>query len=153
MAANSHGTTDAIFAAVYAVPGVLNAYVIDNPSGNTVDYGSTNYPLAPHSIYVAVIGGEAAAIAQAIWQFKDAGCSYNTADGEGSVETVTVYDTRYWQPPPGLPGKFHHPRSCVRLFRGDAHIRSKRSSRRYSELRSSRSSTGKMGIRPRASAH
>ena len=106
VAANSHGTTDAIFAAVFAVPGVLNCYVIDNPSGNTVDYGSTSYPLAPHSIYVAVVGGEAAAIAQAIWQFKDAGCSYNTAAGEGSVETVTIYDTRYATPQPAYPVNF-----------------------------------------------
>ena len=106
VAANSHGTTDAILAAVYAVPGVLNCYVLDNPSGNTVDYGSTNYPLAPHSIYVACVGGTAAAIAQAIWQFKDAGCSYNTAAGEGSVETVTIYDTRYATPQPAYAVSF-----------------------------------------------
>jgi hypothetical protein len=101
VAANSHGTTDAIYAAVYAVPGVLACYVIDNPSGSTVNYGSTNYPLAPHSIYVAAAGGAASAVAQAIWQFKDSGCSYSawpnypggsTVPGEGSVETVTVYD-------------------------------------------------------------
>jgi hypothetical protein len=101
VAANSHGTTDAIFAAVYAVPGVLACYVIDNPSGSTVNYGQTNYPLAPHSIYVAAAGGAASAVAQAIWQFKDGGCSYSAwpnypggspVPGEGSVETVTVYD-------------------------------------------------------------
>lgn len=106
VAANSHGTTNAIFAAVYAVSGVLNAYVIDNPSGNTVDYGSTNYPLAPHSIFIAVVGGTAAAVAQAIWQFKDSGCSYNTAAGQGTVETVTVYDTSYTAPQPAYPVSF-----------------------------------------------
>ncbi len=106
VAANSHGTTDAIFAAVYAVSGVLNAYVIDNPPGNTVNYGATNYPLAPHSIFVAVVGGTAAAIAQAIWQYKDSGCSYNTAAGQGTVETVTVYDTGYTSPQPAYPVSF-----------------------------------------------
>ena len=116
VAANSHGTTDAIFAAVYAVSGVLNCYVIDNPSGNTVDYGSTNYPLAPHSIFVAVIGGEAAAIAQAIWQFKDAGCSYNPAAGDGSVETVTVYDTRYAAPQPAYAVSFLVPGATAVYF-------------------------------------
>jgi uncharacterized phage protein gp47/JayE len=88
VAKNSHGTPDAIFANVYAVSGVLDCYVIDNPSGNTVDYGSTNYPLAPHSIYVAVVGGSASAIAQAIWNAKDGGCNYNGNTAE------TVYDQR-----------------------------------------------------------
>lgn len=103
VALNSHGTTDAIFANVYAVSGVLDCYVIDNPSGNTVNYGPTNYPLAPHSVYIAVVGGAASAIAQAIWEEKDGGCSYSawpnyptvpTVPGDGSVETVIVYDTR-----------------------------------------------------------
>ncbi|MBU6232460.1 baseplate J/gp47 family protein [Patescibacteria group bacterium] len=116
VAANSHGTTDAIFAAVYAVSGVLNAFVIDNPSGNTVNYGSTNYPLAPHSIYVAVVGGQAASIAQAIWQFKDAGCSYNTAAGNGTVQTVTVYDTRYTAPQPAYDVSFVVPGSTPVYF-------------------------------------
>lgn len=103
VALNSHGTTDAIFANVYAVAGVLDCYVIDNPSGNTVDYGSTNYPLAPHSIYVAVVGGSASAIAQAIWNAKDGGCNYN-----GNT-TETVYDTRYAAPQPAYPVKFNIP--------------------------------------------
>jgi hypothetical protein len=103
VALNSHGTADAIFANVYAVTGVLDCYVIDNQSGGTVNYGTTNYPLAPHSIYVAVVGGAASAIAQAIWLAKDGGCSYSawpnwpagsTVPGVGSVETVIVYDTR-----------------------------------------------------------
>ncbi len=103
VALNSHGTTDAIFANVYAVAGVLDCYVIDNPSGNTVDYGSTNYPLAPHSIYVAVVGGSASAIAQAIWNAKDGGCSYN-----GNT-TETVYDTRYADPQPAYAVTFEIP--------------------------------------------
>ena len=101
VALNSHGTPDAIFANVYAVPDVLDCYVKDNPAGITVNYGATNYPLAPHSIYVSVVGGVASAIAQAIWNAKDGGCSYSawpnypsgsTVPGDGSVETVVVYD-------------------------------------------------------------
>ena len=115
VALNSHGTTDAIFANVYAVPGVLDCYVIDNPSGSTVNYGPTSYPLAPHSVYIAVVGGEASAIAQAIWNEKDGGCSYSawpdypsgsTVPGEGSVETVVVYDTRYSSPQPAYGVSF-----------------------------------------------
>lgn len=117
VAANSHGTVDAIFAAVAAVPGVLNAYVIDNPSGSLVPYGSTNYPLASHSIYVACIGGEATAIAQAIWQFKDAGCSYNTANGEGTATTETVTDTEgYSNPPPSYEVTFIVPAATSVYF-------------------------------------
>ena len=126
VAANSHGTVDAIFAAVAAVPGVLNLYVIDNPSGSTVSYGSTNYPLAPHSVYVAVVGGEAAAVAQAIWQFKDAGCSYSAwpdypngsnVPGDGSVETVIVYDTKgYSTPQPAYGVSFIIPGSVTVYF-------------------------------------
>jgi uncharacterized phage protein gp47/JayE len=103
VALNSHGTADAIFANVYAVAGVLDCYVIDNPSGNTVDYGPTNYPLAPHSIYVAVVGGSANAIAQAIWNAKDGGCNYN-----GNT-TETVYDTRYAAPQPAYAVTFEIP--------------------------------------------
>ena len=103
VALNSHGTPDAIFANVYAVAGVLDCYVIDNPSGNTVDYGPTNYPLAPHSIYVAVVGGSASAIAQAIWNAKDGGCNYN-----GNT-TETVYDTRYAAPQPAYAVTFEIP--------------------------------------------
>lgn len=116
VAANSHGTPDAIFAAVYAVSGVLDCFVIDNPSGNTVNYGSTNYPLAPHSIFVAVVGGTAADIAQAIWQYKDAGCNYNTAAGNGTVQTVTVYDTRYSAPQPAYSVSFLVPGNTAIYF-------------------------------------
>jgi uncharacterized phage protein gp47/JayE len=103
VALNSHGTADAIFANVYAVAGVLDCYVIDNPSGNTVDYGPTNYPLAPHSIYVAVVGGSPSAIATAIWLAKDGGCNYN-----GNT-TETVYDTRYAAPQPAYAVTFDIP--------------------------------------------
>lgn len=125
VAANSHGTVDAIFAAVAAVSGVLDVYVIDNPSGSTVNYGSTNYPLAPHSVYVAVVGGEAAAIAQAIWQFKDGGCSYSAwpnypldspVPGDGSVETVIVNDTGYSTPQPAYGVSFIVPGSLPIYF-------------------------------------
>ena len=111
VALNSHGTPDAIFANVYAVSGVLDCYVIDNPSGNTVNYGATNYPLVPHSIYVAVVGGSASAIAQAIWSAKDGGCNYN-----GNT-TETVYDERPQYAPnyPAYQVKFNIP-SAVSVY-------------------------------------
>ncbi|MHB1953092.1 MAG: baseplate J/gp47 family protein [Sulfobacillus sp.] len=112
VALNSHGTTDAIFANVYAVAGVLDCYVIDNPSGNTVNYGATNYPLAPHSVYVAVVGGSPTAIAQAIWNAKDGGCGYN-----GNT-TEIVYDTRSQYAPnyPAYNVTFNIPTSAAVYF-------------------------------------
>ena len=110
VALNSHGTADAIFANVYAVAGVLDCYVIDNQSGGTVNYGTTNYPLAPHSIYVAVVGGSPSAIAQAIWNAKDGGCNYN-----GNT-TEIVYDTRYAAPQPAYAVTFEIPSAAPVYF-------------------------------------
>jgi hypothetical protein len=89
VAINSHGTCPTILGSVLAIPNVLSAYVIDNPTGGTVDVGTTNYPLVAHSIVVSVYGGLAASIANAIWTGKDGGCAYN-----GNTSS-TVYDTSY----------------------------------------------------------
>lgn len=110
VALNAHGSPDAIYAAVLNVPGVIDAYVIDNPTGSAVPTGSTNYSVAAHSVYIAVVGGAAQDIANAIWSKKDLGCSYN-----GNT-SATVVDTNYlppqpsytvtWETPPALPIKF-----------------------------------------------
>lgn len=99
VAINGRGTVPSIYGNVFAVPNVLDAYAIDNPSGLTVDKGSTNYPLAPHSLYVAVLGGIAQDVLQAMWNKKDDGCDYSAhpvgqspVPGEGSVVTGTVID-------------------------------------------------------------
>ena len=98
VALNGRGTCQSIYANVFQVANVLDCYVIDNPTGSTVDTGSTNYPLAPHSVYIAAIGGIDADIATAIWAKKDVGCSYSAnpngtpVPGEGTVSTQTVID-------------------------------------------------------------
>ncbi len=84
VALNSQGSPSAVNAAVLAVPGVLNAYTIDNPQNTPQTIGGVT--LAPNSIYCAVVGGEASAVAQAIWSKKSAGCNYN-----GNTQ-VTVTD-------------------------------------------------------------
>lgn len=125
VAANSQGTLDAIYAAVYQVSGVLFCFVLDNPSGATVDYGATNYPLAPHSLYVAVVGGSASAVANAIWTPKNDGASYSawpnppggpTVPGEGTVVTEVVYDTRYSNPQPAYNVSWITPASAPVYF-------------------------------------
>lgn len=111
VAINGRGTTQSINAAVFAVPGVLDVYVIDNPSGNTVDTGSTNYPMLPHSVYVAVVGGTSAAIAQAIWSKKDAGCNYN-----GNTSVVVTDQDGYDFPFPSYTVKYEIPTPLPILF-------------------------------------
>ena len=94
VAVNAVNSLDSIRASVLAVPNVLQAYVVDNSSNATVNYGATSYPLAAHSICVSVAGGSSSAIATAIWNKKPPGCGYN-----GNT-TVTVYDTSYATPVP-----------------------------------------------------
>lgn len=73
--------------------------------------GSTNYPLIPHSIYVAAIGGIDADIAKAIWSKKDDGCDYNgntveiVADDSGYSYPLPTYTVRF-ERPAALPIKF-----------------------------------------------
>ena len=94
VAVNAVNSLQSIQAAVLAVPNVLQAVVVDNSTDSTVNYGSTSYPLAAHSICVSVAGGASSAIATAIWNKKPPGCGYN-----GNT-TVTVYDTTYATPIP-----------------------------------------------------
>lgn len=94
VAANAVNSPQSIYAAVLAVDGVLDAYVIDNPLGTAVLEGSTNYSVAANSVYVAVVGGAEADIAQAIWSKKSLGCNYN-----GNT-SYTVYDDNYIDPKP-----------------------------------------------------
>lgn len=76
-----------------------------------VAFGSTDYALAPHSVYVAVVGGTDADVAAAIWRKKDLGCDTN-----GNT-TVTVKDTSgYAYPYPTYDIKFERPSSLAVKF-------------------------------------
>ena len=109
VALNANGTVQAVRANVLAVPGVLSCYAIDNPTNAAVTVGG--YTLAANSIYVAVVGGVANAVAQAIWQKKSAGCSYN-----GNT-TITVADTSYsTYPQPSTQVSFEVPAALPLAF-------------------------------------
>jgi hypothetical protein len=84
---NALGPLQAIYAEVFAQDGVIDVYVTQNVTDGTVATGETDYDLLPHSLYVAVVGGYANDIANAIFNKMSAGCNTN-----GSEE-VTVYDT------------------------------------------------------------
>lgn len=94
VAVNAIGILDAILGAVLAVPNVLDAYVTENDDADPVMFQGVL--LGPHSLYVAVLGGNSDAVARAIWSRKAPGCAYN---GNTTV-IVTDLDPHYNPPPP-----------------------------------------------------
>ena len=104
VAKNGKGTPSAIYAEVFALAGVLDVYVKDNPTGSAVNTGSTNYPIAAHSVYVAVVGGADADIASAIWRKKDLGCDTN-----GNTSVIVTDNAGYNYPAPTYTVKFNRP--------------------------------------------
>lgn len=103
VAKNSVNVNGAVLGALLdqnVVPGVIDAYVIDNPTSASVTKGVTNVTLVPHSIYVCVSGGAAADIANAIWNNVSGGCDFN-----GNT-TVLVKDTNYSEPQPTYNVKY-----------------------------------------------
>jgi hypothetical protein len=108
---NASGSLPSIYANVFNVPDVLDVYVTENSTSAPVDKGVTDYTLAANSIYVAVVGGSSAAIAQAIWLRKNEGSNMN-----GNT-SVTVKDTSYdTLPYPTYPITFNRPDSLPILF-------------------------------------
>jgi hypothetical protein len=93
VAINARGSLQSIFAAVFAVPDVVDVYVYENVTNDPITIGSTNYELSPHSLLVSVVGGTNDAVANAIWLKKDVGCDMN------GDTTVTVVDSEGYAPP------------------------------------------------------
>lgn len=96
VAKNAAGSMPAIYAGVFAVPGVIDAYVTQNNTLSTALTGSTSFPVAPKSVYVAVVGGDAEAVATAIWENTNVGAQYqSTFVGVGSqaAGVVTITST------------------------------------------------------------
>jgi hypothetical protein len=104
VAVNATGSLPSIYANVFEVPGVLDVYIAENTTSAAITLGSTNYSLLPHSIYVAVIGGSAAAIAQAIWTRKSVGADYN-----GNQSVVVTDQSGYNYPYPSYTVKYEIP--------------------------------------------
>lgn len=111
VAINAKGTPAAIRSAVWTVAGVLDVFVYDNFTNATINYGATAYPIVAHSVYVGVVGGVAADVAQAIFGRKDLGCDMN-----GNT-TVVVQDTDGLSYPyPTYNIKFNIPAALPILF-------------------------------------
>lgn len=92
VAANANGSIPAIYGEVFGVDGVIDCFVSENVGDDPVsgpingNPNSTNFTLVGHSVYVAVTGGLASDIAEAIWTKKNEGSNMN-----GNT-TVTVFD-------------------------------------------------------------
>jgi hypothetical protein len=88
----------------------LDAYVTENVQSTSETIGGVS--LLPNSLYVAIVGGEASAIAFAIWSKKAPGCQYN-----GNT-TVTVLDqsAQYSPPYPAYNVSFEIPVSLPIFF-------------------------------------
>jgi len=93
VALNANGSVQSVRANVLAVPGVLSCYAIDNPTGAPVTVQGVTLPA--NGLYVAVVGGNSLAIAQAIWRKKSAGSNYM---GNTSVVVADTSYTTYPQP-------------------------------------------------------
>jgi hypothetical protein len=111
VAVNGNGTTQAIRGNVFEVDGVQDCYVVDNDEGETVNTGSTNYPMIKSSVYVAVLGGDANSVALATWKKKSLGCSYN-----GNTTVIVTDPSGYNFPAPTYTVKFERPASLPIYF-------------------------------------
>lgn len=104
VAANGHGSLPSIYGNVFKVNGVIDLYATENVGDDPIVVGSTNYTLVGHSMYVAVVGGVAQAVANAVWNKKDLGCNYN-----GNTTVVVTDPSGYSFPLPSYDVTFNVP--------------------------------------------
>jgi hypothetical protein len=99
---NAQGSIPAVYAACFAVPNVIDVFVTQNNTSATIsgpisgNPNSTSYPVAPKSLYVAVTGGAAAAVAAAIWKATNVGAAFPpvfSGTGSQAASVVTISAT------------------------------------------------------------
>lgn len=76
VAKNSKNMNNSVYGAVADIAGVIDAFVIDNPTDNTITAGATNYPMIRNSLLVSVVGGNNQQIAKQILIKGGTGCSF-----------------------------------------------------------------------------
>ncbi|MDY5050851.1 MAG: baseplate J/gp47 family protein [Candidatus Mucispirillum faecigallinarum] len=72
VAINSQGSTDAIYAALANLSGVVAVVILENDSDTAVEDNGVN--IAAHSICISIYGGNNNDIAETIYNKKDMGC-------------------------------------------------------------------------------
>lgn len=106
VAKNARNTLGAIYAAVLAADGVVDAYVTDNKKSTADARGVTGYRLKPNSFYVAVYGGESADIAAAINASAppavnmNGDTAYTVQDKDNYVYPYPEYEIQWQTPTP-----------------------------------------------------
>lgn len=90
VAANARGSVNALYGTIANLEGVLDALVLENTTSDPRQEWGVTIP--GHSVWISVVGGQNADIAEAIYRKKDAGC------GTAGNTQVTFQDT-------GLPWK------------------------------------------------
>jgi len=109
VALNAVNSLQSIYANVLNVTDVLDAYATENTTGSPITVGGQT--LVAHSIYVAVVGGAASDIANAIWNKKSLGASYN-----GNTSFVVTDDAGYSFPQPSYTVTWETPAALPILF-------------------------------------
>lgn len=109
VAINGKNSLQSIYASVFNLDNVQDVYATENYTGSPVTRGGVT--LAANSLYVAVVGGAAADIAQAIWNHKPPGSNYN-----GSTSVSVVDTSGYSVPYPTYTVSFTIPTALPILF-------------------------------------
>lgn len=91
VAANARGSVNALYGTIANLEGVTDAVVLENTTNEPVTQWGVTIP--GHSVYISVVGGQDADIAEAIYRKKDAGC------GTAGNTQVTYQDSSLpWKP-------------------------------------------------------
>lgn len=91
--------------------GTYTVGISQTASSTTMTSAVGGFPLLPHSIYVAVVGGASADIANAIWLKKDCGADYN-----GNTPVVVTDTSGYNIPYPTYTVTYQVPAAQPILF-------------------------------------
>lgn len=112
VAANGKNTNYNVLGAVFSLPGVIDCYVIDNPTDSTVNVGVTNYPMPRHSLLVSVVGGDDMEIAEQVLIKGGTGCTF-----VGNTHVVYHDTSLGYQTPPEYDIYFERPTTVQVYFR------------------------------------
>jgi len=112
-------TANTVITALGTGTGGAGTYTVNNSQtvaseamiAPAIAFGSTNFPLAAHSVYAAVVGGADADVAAAIWRKKDLGCDTN-----GNTSATVVDPSGYSYPQPSYTVKFQRPAGLAVKF-------------------------------------
>lgn len=104
VAKNSKNMNASVWGEVSDLKGVLDCFVVDNPSDETITVGATNYEIIRNGLAVSVVGGDDEEIARAILTKGGTGCPFvgNTLidykDSENHPLYPPSYDVRFIRP-------------------------------------------------------